>query len=69
MALTRGDGQAAIEFDAQSGATSGLDLSDGVVGGHGPEKAVVVVLWTDRRSFVVSQRFATCLTTGAFTHR
>ena len=47
----------AIEFDAQSGATSGLDLSDRVVGGHVPRRAIVVRPWKDRRSFIVSQGF------------
>jgi hypothetical protein len=37
-AIGKLDAQAAIEFDAQSGATSGLDLSDRVVGGHIPRR-------------------------------
>jgi hypothetical protein len=68
MALTRADGQVAIEFDAQGGATSGLDLSDRVVGGHVPKG--------DRGRpmegpsiICVSLGFATNSTTCAFTHR
>jgi hypothetical protein len=37
-AIGRLDGQVAIKFDAQSGATSGLDLSDRLVGGHIPRR-------------------------------
>jgi hypothetical protein len=41
-AIGKLDAQVAIEFDAQTGATSGLDLSDRIVGGHvlGPWKTV-----------------------------
>ena len=52
----------AIEFDAQSGATSGPDLSDRVVGGHIPSRRSRSAHWKDRRSFIVSQGFATSLT-------
>ena len=38
LKVRQADGQVAIEFDAQSGATSGLDLSDRVVGGHVPKR-------------------------------
>ena len=49
------DAQVAIEFDAQSGATSGPDLSDRVVGGHIPSRRARSAHWKDRRSLIVSK--------------
>jgi hypothetical protein len=62
------DAQVAIEFDAQSGATSDLDLSDRVVGGHVPRRRRDRPM-EGRRSFIVSRGFAASSTTCAFTHR
>jgi hypothetical protein len=59
----------AIEFDAQSGATSGsisatvLSVVMSPEGGHGRP------MEENRQSFVVSQGFPTSSTTFAFTHR
>jgi hypothetical protein len=55
-AIGKLDGQVAIEFDAQSGATSDLDLSDRVVWSC-LQKAIVFGPWKNRRSFIVSQSF------------
>jgi hypothetical protein len=43
----------AIEFDSQSGVTSGLDLSDRMSVAMSPE-GVVIGPWINRRSFIVS---------------
>jgi hypothetical protein len=62
------DGQVAIEFDAQCGATSVSILPTVLSVVMSAEGSRGLSPWMDRRSFVESQGFATS-TTCALTHR